>query len=641
MCGIAGIFHANPLKPVDQPALARMAAALAHRGPDGEGFHVEPGVGLAHRRLAIIDLETGRQPLCNEDGSIWVTFNGEIFNYVELRADLMGRGHVFRTHSDTETLVHAYEEYGVEFVQRLNGQFALALWDSPRRRLLLARDRVGIRPLFLATLQDGSLLFASECKAIFAHGGIEPRIDRVAVAQIAALWVPVPPRTAFAGIDELAPGTMLILENGGRKVRRYWDVEFPDASNYEPDPQEAWEERIRELLADAVRLQLRADVPVASYLSGGLDSSILASLVKRHHNNDLITFSLGFEDAAFDEREYQRMMVGALGTDHREITVGTGDIGRAFFESVWWAERPMTRSAPAPLLDLAGLVRQNGIKVVLTGEGADEIFGGYNIFREDKVRRFWARQPQSAWRPALLSRLYGYVKRDPRAEAMWRQFFRGDLEATADPFYSHRIRWGNTASMRKLFADGFADGMPSHDEIIEDVAAVLGGPNARWHPMARAQYLEIKLFMSGYLLSAQGDRMMMAHGVEGRVPFLDHRLIELAARIPPRFKLRGLDEKHVLKHAFREQLPAAIALRPKQPYRAPISACFRKDGSHAGVRLLEPEALAAFGYFDASTASRLVQKSRQSGSLSERDEMAMALMASLQSLHEQFHAAPP
>ncbi|MBL8513245.1 MAG: asparagine synthase (glutamine-hydrolyzing), partial [Betaproteobacteria bacterium] len=487
MCGIAGILYADPAHPVDRAAMARMAAALAHRGPDGEGFHVEPGVGLAHRRLSIIDLASGQQPLCNEDGMVWITFNGEIFNYIELRAELVVRGHVFRTQSDTETLVHAYEEFGLDFVGHLNGQFAFALWDAKRRRMVLGRDRVGIRPLFHATLPDGTLLFASECKAIFAHGGLVPRIDPVAVAQIAALWVPVPPRTAFVGIEELAAGTLMVIEQGTRKVRRYWDLAFPDADAYEPDDLPVWEERVRETLADAVRLQLRADVPVASYLSGGLDSSILASLVKRQHNHNLITFSLGFEDAAFDERQYQRAMVGALGTDHREILVGAHDVGRAFFESVWWAERPLTRSAPAPLLDLAGLVRKNGIKVVLTGEGADEIFGGYNIFREDKVRRFWARQPDSAWRPALLSRLYGYVKRDARAEAMWRQFFRGDLEATGDPFYSHRIRWGNTGQMRRWFAPDFAAAMPTHDEILEEAAAALGGPNPNWHPLARAQ----------------------------------------------------------------------------------------------------------------------------------------------------------
>ncbi len=641
MCGIAGAFHVDPMKPIDRAALTRMAAALAHRGPDGEGIHVEPGVGLAHRRLAIIDLETGQQPLCNEDGSVWITFNGEVFNYVELRAELIKCGHVFRTHSDTETLVHAYEQYGLDFVEKLNGQFAFALWDRRCRRLVLGRDRVGIRPLFISTLPDGTLLFASECKALFARGDIAVRIDPAAVAQIAALWVPVPPRTAFMDVEELAPGTLLVIENGAHKLHRYWDVEFPDAAAYETDPLPVWEERVRELLSDAVRLQLRADVPVACYLSGGLDSSILASLVKRHHNHELITFSVGFEDAAFDERKYQREMVAALGTDHREISVDARDIGDSFVESVWWAERPMTRSAPAPLLNLAGLVQSNGIKVVLTGEGADEIFGGYNIFREDKVRRFWARQPGSTWRPALLSRLYGYVKRDPRAEAMWRQFFRGDLESTEDKFYSHRTRWTNTAWMRRLFASGFATRMPSHDEILEDVAAALGGPNARWHPMARAQYLELKLFMSGYLLSAQGDRMMMAHGVEGRVPFLDHRMIEMAARIPPKYKLRGLNEKHVLKQAYRDVLPPAIARRPKQPYRAPISACFRPGGSDRGARLLSQGALEAHGYFNSATATRLVQKSLQPGALSERDEMAFALMMSLQALHERFNAAVP
>lgn len=641
MCGIAGIHHSDATRPVDRAALTRMATSLVHRGPDGEGFHVEPGVGLAHRRLSIIDLASGQQPLCNEDGSVWVTFNGEIFNYLELRDELKARGHVFRTQSDTETLVHAYEEYGLDFVEQLNGQFAFALWDSKQRRLVLARDRVGIRPLYHATLPDGTLLFASECKALFAHGGISARIDATAVAQIATLWVSVPPRTAFEGVQELPAGHLMVLEGGKSALHRYWDLQFPDSGDYETADADVWASRVRETLADSVRLQLRADVPVASYLSGGLDSSILASLVKRHHNNELITFSVGFEDAAFDERQFQRTMVAALGTDHREIAVGAKDIGRAFFESVWWAERPLTRSAPAPLLDLAGLVHRNGIKVVLTGEGADEIFGGYNIFREDKVRRFWARQPESKWRPALLSRLYGYVKRDPRAEAMWREFFRGDLTAVDDPFYSHRIRWANTSGIRRLFAPDFASTMPTPDEILEDVSASIGRPDPKWHPLACAQFLELKLFMSGYLLSAQGDRMMMAHSVEGRVPFLDHRVIELAARIPPQLKLRGLNEKFILKHAYRDLLPPTIAQRPKQPYRAPISACFRPETSALGARLIGAEALKNAGYFEPATGSRLVQKTLQTDNVNERDEMAIALMASLQSMHEQFAVSPP
>ncbi|MGH8177356.1 MAG: asparagine synthase (glutamine-hydrolyzing), partial [Steroidobacter sp.] len=565
MCGIAGIWHQDK-RPVDAAALRRMTSALTHRGPDEEGFHEEPGLGLGHRRLSIIDLSTGQQPLCNEDGTVWVAFNGEIFNYVELRADLEKRGHVFKTHSDTETIVHLYEEKGLDFVDDLNGQFAIALWDRGRRRLVLVRDRVGIRPLFHTTLPDGAVLFGSEMKALFAHGAVRAEIDPIAVGQIASLWVTVPPRTSFKNVQELGPGRMLVLEGERRTERRYWRHSFPGEHEYEEKSLEHWQEQVRETLHDSVRLQLRSDVPVATYLSGGLDSSILTALVKRHHINDLTTFSVGFSDARFDEREYQRQMVEHLQTDHRQIEVDGADIGRAFTDVVWFSERPMMRTAPAPLLRLAGLVRNSGIKVVLTGEGADEIFAGYNVFREDKVRRFWARNPGSHWRPNLLSSLYRYIERDAKAEAFWRAFFRKGLENTSDPYYSHRIRWQNTGQMNRFFAPDLRAQMQSEEAMMGELESYLDPARASWHPLCRAQYLEMTLFMSCYLLSSQGDRMMMGHSVEGRVPFLDHRLIELAARIPPKFKMRGLNEKYILKQSFADVLPAAVTNRPKQPY---------------------------------------------------------------------------
>ncbi len=638
MCGIAGIVH-DDKRTVDNGALRRMTRALIHRGPDEEGFHVEPGIGLGHRRLSIIDLSTGQQPLCNEDGTIWVTFNGEIFNYIELRADLEKRGHRFKTQSDTETIVHLYEERGLDFVDELNGQFAIALWDRAKRRLVLARDRVGIRPLFHATLTDGTVLFGSEIKAVLAHGALRAEIDPVAVGQISSLWVTLPPRTAFKGIDELAPGRMLVFENGERKEHQYWSHRFPAEHEYEERTLGYWQEKVRESLHDAVRLQLRADVPVAAYLSGGLDSSIISALVKRNHINDLVTFSVGFADARYDEGEFQQQMVRHLGTDHRQLLVDTDDIGAAFADVVWFAERPMMRTAPAPLLCLAGLVRENGIKVVLTGEGADEIFGGYNLFREDKVRRFWARQPESRWRSSLLSRLYGYIERDPKAESFWRMFFRNGIEDTDDPYYSHRTRWNNTSNMKRLYAPDFRAQMQSDEALMADLDAYLDPGREKWHPLCRAQYLEMTLFMSCYLLNSQGDRMMMGHSVEGRVPFLDHHLIELAATIPPKFKIRSLEEKYILKSTFADLLPPSIVNRPKKPYRAPIAACFLPGKDNLGADLMKEDELRRGGFANVTAFGKIMEKAaRQEAALSERDEMAVATMASLQLLQHQFVA---
>ncbi|MDN5849698.1 MAG: asparagine synthase (glutamine-hydrolyzing) [Nitrococcus sp.] len=626
------------MRPIDADALRRMTRILTHRGPDEEGYHSEPGIGLGHRRLSIIDLATGQQPLSNEDGTLWVAFNGEIFNYLELRGDLEKRGHRFRTTSDTETLVHLYEEKGLDFVHDLNGQFAIALWDRPRRRLVLARDRVGIRPLFHAALADGTVIFGSEMKALFAHGALRAELDPVALGQVATLWVSVPPRTPFRGVEELPPGTMLVLEHDKRVHMRYWRLDFPDQEDYEEQPFSYWREGVQELLHDAVRLQLRSDVPVATYLSGGLDSSILTALVKRFHNRDLTTFSVGFEDARFDERQYQQLMVAHLGTDHREIEVSGSDVGRALADVVWFAERPMMRTAPAPLLALSGLVRANGIKVVLSGEGADEVFAGYNLFREDKVRRFWARNPGSAWRPMLLSRLYPYVTRNPRAESFWRLFFRKGLENTSDPYYSHSVRWQNTSQIRGVLSPDIQAQMQSDDELLAELEGYLEPERERWHPLCRAQYLEMSLFLSNYLLSSQGDRMMMGNSVEGRVPFLDHRLIEFAARIPPKFKLRGLNEKYILKKAFADLLPSSIHERPKQPYRAPISACLT-GGTNLASQLLRDEALQESGLVSVPAARKLLAKAADGdGVISERDEMALAIVTSLQLLHYQFVA---
>ena len=634
MCGVAGFVHLEH-RPVDSAALRRMTRALVHRGPDGEGYFEAPGIALGHRRLAVIDLADGAQPLCNEDGSVWVSFNGEIFNYLELRADLQKRGHVLRTRSDTETLVHLYEEHGLDFVHQLNGQFAIALWDAKRRRLVLARDRVGIRPLFHATSRDGTLLFASEMKALFAHGAVRAEIDPVAVGQVARLWVTVPPRTAFKGVEELGAGTMLIVEGGRRVVRRYWSHSFPDANDYEERSSDDWRDQLDATLHDAVRLQLRADVPVAAYLSGGLDSSILSALVRRERAGQLKTFSLAFEDARFDEREFQQRMVDHLSTDHRQVSVGAHDIGEDFADVVWFAERAMTRTAPAPLLRLSRLVRDSGIKVVLSGEGADEIFGGYNLFREDKVRRFWAREPDSQARAALLSRLYGYIDRDPKAEAFWRLFFRPGLEDTGDPYYSHRRRWENTSQIRRVFTPHFREQMQSDEALQAELESYLVPDRARWHPLCRAQYLEMSLFMSCYLLNSQGDRMMMGHSVEGRVPFLDHRLIELAARIPPKFKLRGLEEKYILRKSFSHLLPQSVASRPKQPYRAPIASCFSAGKSNLTARLLSREALARSGFANVQAMDKLMSRAG-TGGLGERDEMAIATVASLQLLDHLF-----
>lgn len=635
MCGIAGIYAVKTNRPVERALLAKMAGTLNHRGPDEHGFHVGGGIGLAHTRLSIIDLSGGSQPIYNEDRSLCVVFNGEIFNYIELREVLEKKGHRFYTRSDTEVIVHMYEEYGRECFNRFNGQFAIALWDDRNRELILARDRVGVRPLFYSLLPDGTLVFASEMKAIFCYPGFEPEIDPEGINQIFTIWVNIPPRTVFKGVNELAPGHVMTASPKGIAAKRFWRMQFPDEHDYEERPLSHYTARIQELLFDAVTLRLRADVPVAAYLSGGLDSSVITSLVKKHHVNDLITFSVAFNDRNFDERVYQNQMVDLLKTDHRVIEATYESIGEAFSDVVWFSEKPMIRTAPAPLFILAGLVRSNGIKVVLTGEGADEFFGGYDIFKEDKIRRFWARAPESRLRPRLFSVLYPFIARDPRLERFWQMFFRKDLADTGNSCYSQLVRWHNTSQIKRFFTDDYQEQF-SEEKIFSDLESYIDPDIKRWHPLCRAQYLEATLFMSGYLLSSQGDRMMMGNSIEGRFPFLDHNVIEFAATIPPVYKIYGLNEKFALKKAFEDVLPDQVLHRVKQPYRAPISRCFAGDNFSASM--LDTAMVQRYGYFNPDSVEQLMNKFRNQDwkNISERDDMTMVGMVSLQLLHHHF-----
>src|SRR3546814_536699 len=432
----------------ERALLERMIHTLAHRGPDGYGFHAEPGVGLAHARLSIIDLATGDQPIHNPARTVWTVFNGEIFNFVELRAELEARGHVFYTRSDTEVIVHLYDRYGDRFVEHLNGQFAIALWDGASRRLVLARDRVGIRPLYW-TKADGTLWFASEPKALFAAVPGRAQLSVRGLLQAFSYWAPLDPDTAWEGVHSLPPGHVLAIAADGRETQvRYWDWTFPDAADTRPARFGSIEQAVgelRERLVDAVRLQLRADVPVGAYLSGGLDSSGIVALVRGFTDTPVRTFSVAFDQPEFDESAHQLAMVRHLGTEHSTLRIGPAQIGEAFPRLVAHTETPVLRTAAVPLMLLADSVRAHGYTVVLTGEGADEVFAGYDLFKEAKVRRFWARQPDSTLRPKLLSRLYGYLENSPAANpAFAASFFGQGREHIERAIFAHVPRWATS-----------------------------------------------------------------------------------------------------------------------------------------------------------------------------------------------------
>ncbi len=616
-----------------------MIGAIGHRGPDAQGIATFSNAGFAHARLSIIDLASGQQPMKNADGTVHVTFNGEIFNYVELREELIARGHKFATSSDTEVILHLYEERGIDCVEAFNGDFAFAIWDSRKQCLMLARDRMGVRPLFY-TKRDGVLYFASEVKSLLEVPGVVADLDPMALDQIFTFWVPIAPRTPFKNIHELPPGHILIAKGGQVTVRPYWQLTYPDAADAY-----AWDNRLegdiaeelRALLFDATRIRLRSDVPVGAYLSGGLDSSIITAAVNRIRPDRLRTFSVTFESKEFDESAFQQDMVRALGTEHSSIPCTAADIGRSFPAVIRHGERPILRTAPAPLWRLADLAYSCGYKVVLTGEGADEVFAGYDIFKEAKIRRFCARQPQSAWRPLLLKRLYPYLPQlQSQSQRYLEAFFGAGAGALDDPLFSHLPRFKTTAGAKLFFSGDLRASLKGYD-AMEDLRQHLPADFPRWHPLSQGQYLEAAHLLPGYILSSQGDRMAMAHAVEGRFPFLDHRVVEFASRIPPKLKIRGLREKHILREAFKQLLPQNIGNRTKQPYRAPDCQSFvgANAPSYVAQRLSAAEVKSA-GIFDARAIGKLADKCRNQKIIGFRDNMAFVGALSTQLWHREF-----
>ena len=610
---------------------------LGHRGPDGKGYYTDSNVGLAHARLSIIDLEGGKQPIHNEQQTVWVIFNGEIFNFIELRDDLVKRGHQFYTRSDTEVIVHAYEEFGDNFVQHLNGQYAIALWDKAKQRLLLIRDRVGIVPLFY-TQQDGRILFGSEVKALLTALKESPSLNMDALDQLMTFWSPVSPATLFKNVFEVSPGCMLVVEKGDVHVKRYWDWEFPVAvDQYQQDNENELVEKLHELLIQSTKIRLRSDVPVGAYLSGGLDSSVIVALIHHYGQVPLRTFSIRFGDNDYDEGNYQAELIRHLGADHSRVFCANSDIGEHFEKTIWHTESTVLRTAPVPMGILSGHVRSQDYKVVLTGEGADEVLGGYDLFKEAKIRQFWARNPQSEFRPLLLKRLYPYLDLSKgRGMSYIKSFFGAGIDQAELAWFSHMPRWTTTSKCKDFFSASL------QSQLRTDAMTVIEkswpAQIARWHAFHRAQYIEAKSLMGGYLLCSQGDRMLMSNSVEGRFPFLDHNVIEFANKVHPKFKMKVLNEKYLLKKAMARYLPASIVQRYKQPYRAPdIPAFFIENKPLEMVKdYLSDQAIKDAGYFDANKVPRLLKKIESGRAIGYKDNMALVGLLSTQIWHRHF-----
>jgi asparagine synthase (glutamine-hydrolysing) len=562
MCGIAGIVRWDGA-PVAPAELRAMCGAMTHRGPDDEGLYVSGSVGIGMRRLSIIDIEGGHQPVSNEDRSVWVVFNGEIYNYRALRHDLERRGHVFATASDTETIVHLYEDYGPHCVDRLRGMFALAIWDARRRQILLARDRLGIKPLYYAE-NDGELLFASELKPILQLGRVPRTLDWGAVRHLFTFLVTPPAQSIVADVKKLEPARVAVARNGSSlRVERYWDVEFePDYDATEAE----LVERLRELVDESVALHQVSDVPVGAFLSGGIDSSAVVAAMSRLTPQPVKTFSVGFPDAEFSELEPARRVAALCGTEHHELVLEP-DVVPLVEDFAWFLDEPFGDTSAIATYMVSKLAAEH-VKVVLTGDGGDEIFAGYDKYVvEDRERAY-------DLMPATLRRAAGAVGAVMPEGMRGRRFLR-HLALDGPRRYLDAQSIVHPDELDTLFTPEAAARMAPYDPWREPIAHLVSAPD--W--MSAVQYGDLQTYLPLDVLT-KVDRMTMAHSIEARPPLLDHRLVEFAARIPPGLRYRNGTTKYIFKQALRGTLPDAIVDRRKQGFAVPLNRWFR--GSLSG-----------------------------------------------------------
>ncbi len=570
MCGICGVSFSDPVRTADRGLLVDMSAAIRHRGPDSDGFHIAPGIGLAVRRLAIIDVAGGDQPIANEDGNVHVVFNGEIYNHEQLRGKLERRGHRFRSHTDTEAIVHAYEEYGADCVQHLRGMFAFAIWDARAQSLLLARDRVGKKPLYYA-LHDDALLFGSELKCLLRYPGFAPEPDLRAINDYLTLQYVPDPLSAFVGVQKLPPAHVLQWSAGKFELQRYWQLEF------EPKQQVTYEEAqrlVREKVTEAVRIRLMSDVPLGAHLSGGIDSAIVVGVMAGLMDRPVSTFSVGFREEAYSELRYAREIAKRYHTDHHELVIEPQALD-VLPDMVKHFDEPFADAAAIPLWYLSRFTREH-VTVALNGDGGDEAFAGYQRYFADPVADLYGAIPQTLRRGVLDPLLAALPFRaDVPAERSYTGALRRLSRAASMPAGASVVRWGSyfdEAEKRALFRPDVRasiDPTPTYERLHQSFSSA----PARQR-VDRTLYTDTLNYLPGGLL-VKADRMTMAHSLEARSPLLDQDLLELAARLPVQYKLKGRRTKRVLRDAFVDMLPPAVFARPKMGFGVPLTAWFR------------------------------------------------------------------
>ena len=587
MCGIAGAVWTANSDGISQSVLDRMTDILQHRGPDGRGTYFDNapdglGVALGHRRLSIIDLAAGSQPLSNEDDSVWITFNGEIYNYRELRTELESAGHRFRTNSDTETIVHLYEQYGIECLSRLRGMFAFAIWDRNHRRLLMARDRLGQKP-FVYCHHEGRILFASEIKSLLLVPGVRRDIDRVSLEQYLTYGYVPHPRTMFAGISKLPPAHYAIFQDGQLKTDRYWSIDWEQESSA---PAEKLREQLRHELSEAVRLRMRSDVPLGAFLSGGIDSTAIVGLMREHADN-VQTYTIGFPVKEYDETEYARIAASHLETDHHELMVEPNSIG-ILPKLVWHFDEPFADSSAIPTYYVSQATRQH-VTVALTGDGGDELFAGYA--RYDTIERLGRFDRLPGWlRRLATNRIWDFLPAH-REDSLTRrlQFRMQILRESPDERYVHWVSQFSPGLRQALLAD---DVTPNGVDSAAFVADVMRKSRSR-SPGSMARLTDLETYLPCDLL-AKVDITSMAFGLECRSPFLDHKVVELATQLPFSVLRDGMGQKPFLTRTLPDLIPRSLRARGKMGFRIPLDDWFRgKLGHFVRRELLDSGRLAA------------------------------------------------
>ena len=593
MCGICGVYNAESGEPVSQPLIEHMTHLIAHRGPDDSGAYFDGPVGLGFARLSIIDLSGGHQPMSNETGDIWIVFNGEIWNYKTLRKELIEKGHQFSTNSDTETIIHAYEEYGVDCVALLNGMFSFAIWDGPRRRLLLARDRAGKKPLFY-TRVDGDLIFASEIKSLLCHPRVKRQIDLQAMADFLSVRYVPGPATLFANIYKVQPGHWLLYTNDTMREECYWDFTF---GKTERRPLQEYIHGIRQHINRAVEERLMADVPLGAMLSGGVDSSIITGTMSQMMNQPVKTFAVGFDVPGYSELPYAKLVSDHFGTEHHELVVKCSDLTQYWPLLTWHRDEPVSEPSDLGVYLISKLARQH-VKVVLSGEGGDELFAGYPKYVVDWLARYYHLLPTPI-RDQVINPLLDHLPYSMRKLKM-------AARVLTQPAPQRWMSWFgvfNGHLKNNLLSDSTKanidnDGSRAFRHWLEQ--------NPQRDNLSSMLYLDTKIWLPDNLLM-KGDKMTMAASLEARVPLLDYKLIEYAASIPSNIKVKPFQAKYLLKRAYRDFLPEVILTRKKMGFNVPVDTWFREGQRNLISMLLLSERARSRGFLNNEYVAYLLR----------------------------------